>query len=84
MVVEEGPPIGFSGARTGALVAAPARSDVAAIVSRGGRPEMAGDALGIITSPTLLIVGGHDPDVLILNQAPQRELRCDNRLEVVS
>lgn len=87
IAVKEGLPLGFFGASTGAaaaLVAAAARRDVAAVVSRGGRPDLAGDALGRITAATLLIVGGHDPDVLVLNQAAQHELHCDNRLEVVS
>lgn len=79
-------PIGFFGASTGAaaaLVAAAARKDVRAIVSRGGRPDMADDALEGVTAPTLLIVGGDDPEVLALNRAAYRRLRCERRLEVV-
>jgi alpha-beta hydrolase superfamily lysophospholipase len=79
-------PLGFFGASTGAaaaLVAAAGRRDVGAIVSRGGRPDLAGDALENVTAPTLLIVGGHDPEVLALNHSACRRLRCECRLEVV-
>jgi putative phosphoribosyl transferase len=79
-------PLGFFGASTGAaaaLVAAAARRDVRAIVSRGGRPDLAGNALSKITAPTLLIVGGDDAEVLALNQSAYRRLRCEARLEVV-
>lgn len=79
-------PLGFFGASTGAaaaLVAAAGRRDVRAIVSRGGRPDLAGDALEDVTAPTLLIVGGHDPEVLALNRSAYRRLRCDRRLEVI-
>jgi len=78
--------IGYFGASTGAagaLVAAAARGDVRAVVSRGGRPDLAGDALGRMTAATLLIVGGRDPEVLALNRAAYRQLRCERRLEVV-
>lgn len=81
-----GLPLGFFGASTGAaaaLVAAARRQDVRAIVSRGGRPDLAGDALENVTAPTLLIVGGHDPEVLTLNRSAYRRLRCERRLEVV-
>jgi putative phosphoribosyl transferase len=81
-----GLPLGFFGASTGAaaaLVAASARNDVQAIVSRGGRPDLAGNALTKVTPATLLIVGGNDPEVLALNQAAYRQLRCKRRLEVV-
>ena len=79
-------PLGFFGASTGAaaaLVAAAGRRDVRAIVSRGGRPDLAGDALENVIAPTLLIVGGHDPEVLALNRSAYRRLRCERRLEVV-
>ncbi|HSJ39652.1 MAG TPA: alpha/beta hydrolase, partial [Xanthobacteraceae bacterium] len=79
-------PLGLFGASTGAaaaLVAAAERQDVRTIVSRGGRPDLAGDALEKVTTPTLLIVGGHDPEVLALNRAASRRLRCARRLEVV-
>ncbi len=85
---EVGPfPIGFFGASTGAaaaLVAAAHLGDgVSAVVSRGGRPDLAGDALADVAAPTLLIVGGADPDVLALNRAAQHKLRCRSRLEVI-
>ena len=79
-------PIGLFGASTGAaaaLVAAAACKDVRAVVSRGGRPDLADNALTIVTAATLLIVGGNDPDVLALNQAAYRRLRCERRLDVV-
>jgi putative phosphoribosyl transferase len=80
-------PIGYFGASTGgaaALVAATdADADVAAVVSRGGRPDLAGDALPLVQAPTLLIVGSRDEAVLALNRAAQQRLRCTNRLEVV-
>jgi putative phosphoribosyl transferase len=80
-------PIGDFGASTGAaaaLVAAAARPDaVRAIVSRGGRPDLAGSALALVRSPTLLIVGGDDPDVLELNRTALAELRVEKRLEMV-
>jgi putative phosphoribosyl transferase len=81
-----GLPLGFFGASTGAaaaLVAAAGRQDVRAIVSRGGRPDLAGDALENVTAPTLLIVGGHDPEVLALNRSAYRHLQCERLLEVV-
>ena len=79
-------PLGFFGASTGAaaaLVAAAGRQDVRAIVSRGGRPDLAGGALENVTAPTLLIVGGHDLEVLALNRSAYRRLHCQRRLEVV-
>jgi dienelactone hydrolase len=80
-------PIGYFGASTGgaaALVAA-ARSqeDIAAIVSRGGRPDMAGPVLGQVRAPTLLIVGGHDAEVVELNEQAFAKLKCEKSLEVV-
>ncbi len=79
-------PLGFFGASTGAaaaLAAAAGRPDVRAVVSRGGRPDLAGNTLAEVTAATLLIVGGDDPEVLALNQAAYRKLRCERRLEVV-
>jgi pimeloyl-ACP methyl ester carboxylesterase len=71
-------PIGLFGASTGAAaalsVAARAPDAVRAVVSRGGRPDLAGDALGLVTAPTLLIVGADDTTVLALNNAAQRQL----------
>ena len=76
------------GASTGAaaaLIAAAARPDrISAIVSRGGRPDLAGEALPRVRAPTLLIVGGEDVDVLGLNQRAARAMRCHVALEVVS
>ena len=80
-------PVALFGASTGAaaaLVAASAPSSpVAAVVSRGGRPDLAGDRLGHVTAPTLLIVGGDDTVVLQLNQEAARHLRCEHRLTIV-
>jgi dienelactone hydrolase len=80
-------PIGYFGASTGAAAAlvAAARPDmtVGAVVSRGGRPDLAGDALPLVRAPTLLIVGGADTAVLALNRTAKRALRCESRLEIV-
>jgi dienelactone hydrolase len=80
-------PIGYFGASTGAaaaLVAAVARADaVRAIVSRGGRPDLAGAALAHVRTPTLLIVGGDDTEVLELNRRALAELRVEKGLEIV-
>ncbi|PPQ26589.1 dienelactone hydrolase family protein [Rhodopila globiformis] len=81
-----GLPIGLFGASTGgaaALVAAAGRRDVRAVVSRGGRPDLAGEALAKVSAPTLLIVGGADPAVLDLNQQAMRRMKCHCRLEVI-
>lgn len=79
--------LGYFGASTGAaaaLVAAADRRDIRAIVSRGGRPDLAGDALGRVTAPTLLIVGSDDTEVLALNRSARaRMLSANTRLEVV-
>ncbi|MFP5363006.1 MAG: phosphoribosyltransferase family protein [Thermoleophilia bacterium] len=80
-------PIGYFGASTGAaaaLRAAAAAGDVVqAVVSRGGRPDLAADRLPYVTAPTLLIVGSRDPDVLELNRQAGAMLRCPHRLLVV-
>jgi len=80
-------PQGYYGASTGAaaaLVAAAANPHLAkAVVSRGGRPDLAGDALPRVMAPTLLIVGGDDTVVLGLNREALEELRCPKRLEIV-
>lgn len=80
-------PIGLFGASTGAaaaLTAAAARpQSVAAVVSRGGRPDLAGAVLPVITVPTLLIVGGYDEPVITWNQQAQRRLGGASRLEIV-
>ncbi len=79
--------IGYFGASTGAgaaLVAAAGRpSAIGAVVSRGGRPDLAGESLPLVKAPTLLIVGSRDAEVIDLNQRAQRELRPENRLEIV-
>jgi dienelactone hydrolase len=85
--VEPPPRLGYFGASTGAagaLVAAVRqRERIAAVVSRGGRPDLAGDLLPLVTAPTLLIVGGHDRAVLGMNQQAFGQLRAPARLEVV-
>ena len=81
-----GLPLGYFGASTGAaaaLVAAARDDTVRAVVSRGGRPDLAGPALAEVRAPTLLVVGGHDQQVLELNREAQARLRCANRLAVV-
>lgn len=79
--------IGCFGASTGAaaalLAAAEPGSPVQAVVSRGGRPDLAGPALAAVTAPTLLIVGGRDEMVLDLNRRAQGTLGGESRLEVV-
>lgn len=85
-------PVGVFGASTGAAAALRAAAAVGtergagigAVVSRGGRPDLAGDRLGDVRAPTLLIVGGDDTRVLELNRQAQAELRCENRLDVVA
>jgi dienelactone hydrolase len=79
--------IGYFGASTGAaaaLVAASGVDGVGAIVSRGGRPDLAGDALPRVRAPTLLIVGGEDHEVLALNRAAQARMTCPTRLTIVA
>jgi len=79
-------PIGYFGASTGAaaaLVAAAGNPSVRAIVSRGGRPDLAGDALERVTAPTLLIVGGYDDVVITLNEEASSRMHCERRLSIV-
>jgi pimeloyl-ACP methyl ester carboxylesterase len=80
-------PIGDFGASTGAaaaLVAAAERPDrVGAVVSRGGRPDLAGPALMCVRAPTLLIVGGNDVQVIELNRAALAQLRCEKQIVIV-
>jgi putative phosphoribosyl transferase len=59
------------------------RLQVTAIVSRGGRPDLVGGRLGLVQTPTLLIVGGADKTVLDLNQRARAQLRCESRLTVI-
>jgi dienelactone hydrolase len=82
-----GLPIGLFGASTGAaaalVVAAARRAFVRAVVSRGGRPDLAGDDLARVRAPTLLVVGGLDHTVLALNTAAARDIPAHNELVVV-
>jgi dienelactone hydrolase len=79
-------PVGYFGASTGAaaaLVAAAQRQEVAAVVSRGGRPDLAGPVLHNVKAPTLLIVGGRDMAVIELNREAMGEMECEKKLEIV-
>mgnify|MGYP001463873543 CR=1 FL=1 len=79
--------IGLFGASTGAAAAlktaASAGQNIRAVVSRGGRPDLAGEYLHLVRCPTLLIVGGNDPEVLRLNERAFAQLTCEKQLEVV-
>jgi putative phosphoribosyl transferase len=79
--------VGLFGASTGggaALVAAARRPDrVAAVVSRGGRPDLAGPSLPRVQAPTLLIVGGDDTPVIAMNRDAYEQMHCVRRLEIV-
>jgi putative phosphoribosyl transferase len=79
--------IGYFGASTGggaALVAASELGDrVSAVVSRGGRPDLAGEALPSVRTPTLLIVGGYDEPVIEMNRAAYAQLHCPRELRIV-
>lgn len=81
-------PIGLFGASTGAAAALVAAAEhpetVRAVVSRGGRPDLAGGALMRVRSPTLLIVGGNDEQVIALNRTAERALLAEHRLEIVA
>jgi pimeloyl-ACP methyl ester carboxylesterase len=81
-------PIGYFGASTGAASALRAAAQLAesiptVVVSRGGRPDLAEDALDRVTSPTLLLVGALDKDVLELNQYAYSKLQCEKELKVI-
>jgi pimeloyl-ACP methyl ester carboxylesterase len=80
-------PVACFGASTGAaaaLVAAAERPDrVRAVISRGGRPDLASDALPLVAAPTLLIVGAHDDVVIELNRAAMRRMHAPVQLEIV-
>jgi dienelactone hydrolase len=79
-------PIGYFGASTGAaaaLIAAAERTAVRAVVSRGGRPDLAGDALPGVQAPTLLIVGGDDEPVIEMNETALRRMRAPVELAIV-
>ena len=78
---------GLFGASTGAAAAlrcaASLRHQISAVVSRGGRPDLAGGFLPIVLSPTLLIVGGNDTIVIDLNKQAFAELSCEKKLEII-
>lgn len=80
-------PIGYFGASTGAAsalrAAAHFENDIKALVSRGGRPDLALNDLYKVTAPTLLIVGGRDGVVIELNQQAYEKLQCKKKLEIV-
>jgi len=80
-------PVGYFGASTGAaaalIAAAEGPNDVVAVVSRGGRPDLAGGALEQVKAPTLLIVGSLDDVVLKLNRQAAKSLRCANKMALV-
>jgi putative phosphoribosyl transferase len=81
-------PLGFFGASTGAAAALEAAAmlgdEVKAVVSRGGRPDMASnEVLATVTAPTLLLVGGQDNDVIDLNRQAYDQLRCEKKLLIV-
>lgn len=82
-----GLPVGYFGGSTGAAAAlsaaAAADADIAAVVCRGGRPDLAMHQLHLVRAPTLLIVGGRDEQVLELNRLASEQLRCPNRLDVI-
>jgi len=81
-----GMPVGYFGASTGAaaaLWAAAGTPDVAAVVSRGGRPDLAMTRLDRVRAPTLLIVGGLDTEVLVLNEKARAAMNCPTALEVI-
>jgi dienelactone hydrolase len=78
--------IGYFGASTGAaaaLIAGAQRPQTGAVVSRGGRPDLAGDALPQVQAPTLLIVGGRDLPVIEMNRTALAELRCEKQMVIV-
>ena len=79
--------IGYFGSSTGAAAALVAAGElgesISAVVSRGGRPDLAGDALGRVRAPTLLIVGGDDSQVIPLNEEAYGQLQCEKALRIV-
>jgi putative phosphoribosyl transferase len=79
-------PVGYFGASTGAAAALSAAAElpeVGAVVSRGGRPDLAADALAAVAAPTLLIVGERDPVVVDLNREAQARMTAETALEIV-
>src|SRR5689334_12955959 len=79
--------VGYFGSSTGAAAALVAavelRETISAVVSRGGRPDLAGDSLSHVTAPTLLIVGGSDKQVISLNEEAYYLLHCEKALRIV-
>jgi dienelactone hydrolase len=78
--------IGYFGASTGAaaaLAAAAKETRVGAVVSRGGRPDLAGSSLARVICPTLLIVGGMDGPVIGMNEEAMKQLRCEKRMDII-
>jgi dienelactone hydrolase len=79
--------VGYFGASTGAaaalMAAASLSPKIGAVVSRGGRPDLAMASLGKVLAPTLLIVGGDDYQVIELNEAAYKQLRCEKHLAIV-
>ena len=80
--------VGYFGSSTGAaaalVAAAELRDVIGAVVSRGGRPDLAGDALSHVTAPTLLVVGGNDKPVITLNEEAYYLLHCERALRIVA
>ena len=81
-------PVGYFGSSTGAaaalVAAAKLKASIAAVVSRGGRPDLAGASLPSVYAPTLLIIGSFDVPVIELNRDAYRLLRCEKKIEIVS
>jgi putative phosphoribosyl transferase len=79
--------VGYFGSSTGGAAALVAAAElpqaVGAVVSRGGRPDLAGDALPRVQAPTLLIVGGNDDVVIELNETARDKMRCEVKLEII-
>lgn len=79
--------IGYFGASTGGgaalMAAAESKNKISAVVSRGGRPDLAGSFLPKVTAPALLIVGGYDEQVIELNRSAFDQLCCEKKLEIV-
>jgi len=79
--------LGYFGASTGAAAALVAAAELGgrinAVVSRGGRPDLAGAALEQVTAPTLLIVGGDDTEVITLNEEAYARLRCEKQIKII-
>jgi putative phosphoribosyl transferase len=80
-------PFGYFGASTGAaaalIAAAEIPDEIGAVVSRGGRPDLAGDALDKVRAPTLLVIGGADTVVIDLNRKAMRQMHCEREMVLV-